>query len=130
MLLPEANVSRKLAMAKILLQAFLLQNFLRESVNFMIDLRELQYEVWVGGSQLDFSVIAVSIVLALLARRLVEFFLDIGIDFVFSSFGIRIGMAGPVIAIGFGGRKEAGWWKQHPPPDLIDKTLTTSDQAN
>ncbi len=40
-------------------------------------------------------------VLSLLARRLVELFLDIGIRFGFGSFGIRLGMAGPVIVIDF-----------------------------
>ena len=47
-------------------------------------------------------------VLALLARRLVELFLDIGSIFGIGSFGIRTGMAGPVIAIGFRRRSEAG----------------------
>ena len=47
-------------------------------------------------------------VLSLLARRLIELFLNIGIKFNFGSFGIRLGMAGPVIAIGFRRRRETG----------------------
>ena len=43
-----------------------------------------------------------------IARRLVEFFLDIGIRFGIGFFGIRLAMAAPVIAIGFRWRREAG----------------------
>ena len=46
-----------------------------------------------------------------IARRLVDLFLDIGIRFGIGSFGIRLAMAGPVIANGFGGRSEAGLQK-------------------
>ncbi len=49
----------------------------------------------------------VRIIVALLARRLVELFLNIGIRIGFGSFGIWIGMAGPVIANGFRRRGEA-----------------------
>ena len=49
-------------------------------------------------------------VLARLARRLNEVFLDIGIRFGFGSSGIRLAMAGPVIAIGFRLRREA--WRR------------------
>ena len=43
-----------------------------------------------------------------IARRLVEFFLDIGIRFYIGSFGIRLAMAGPVIANVFRQHSEAG----------------------
>ena len=43
-----------------------------------------------------------------IARRLVEFFLDIGIRFGIGSFGIRLAMAGPVIANVFRQHSEAG----------------------
>ena len=58
----------------------------------------LQYGICAGGPPLDFSVIQVSTVLTLLARRLVELFLDIGIRFGLGSICIRFNMAGPVIA--------------------------------
>ena len=59
-----------------------------------------------------------------IARRLVELFLDIGFRFGFHwhSFGIRLGMGGPIISNGFRRRREAGW-----PRDsilLLLKTLT------
>ena len=74
----------------------------------MIHLRWLQFGIFFGGPPLDFSVIEVRMVLALLARRLVELFLDIGIRFGIGSFGIRLGMAGLVIVNGFDRRSEAG----------------------
>jgi hypothetical protein len=46
-------------------------------------------------------------------------FLNIGITFIFGSFGIRTGMAGPVIATGFLRRREAGRLPFHD----LDKTL-------
>ena len=78
-----------------------------ERVNFMIDLCWLQYGICAGGPQLDFSVIEVSTVLALLARRLVELFLDVCIRFGFGSIGILFGMAVSIISIGFRRRREA-----------------------
>ena len=85
-----------------------MHKFLHESVNFIIDLCGLQHGIFSGGPQLNFSEFAGSPSLALLARRLVEFFLDIGIGSGFGFFGIRNTMARPVIAIGFRGRSEAG----------------------
>ena len=108
MLLPEANVSWKLLMSRSLHQAALLHKFLHESVNVMIDFRQLLYGISAGGPPLDFSVIELRMVLAPLARRLDELFLDIGIKFGFGSSGIRLAMDGPVIAIGFRRRREAG----------------------
>ena len=89
-------------------QAAIFHKFLHGRVNVMIDLCGLQYGIFSGGPPLDFSVFEVRIVLALLARRLVELFLDIGIRFGLHSFGIRLAMAGPVIAIGFRRRRVAG----------------------
>jgi hypothetical protein len=54
----------------------------------------------------DLRVGEVRIVLALLARRIVEFFLDIGIDL--GAFGIRTGMAGPSMLSAFVGVEKAG----------------------
>ena len=95
-------------MSRGLHQAALLHYLLHGSVNFMIDLRGLQHGIFPGGPPLDFSVIEVSTLLALLARRLVELFLCIGIRFGLGSIGIRFGMGGPVIAIGLRRRREAG----------------------
>ncbi len=77
----------------------------------MIDLRGLQYGICAGASPLDFKFrdFEATLFLALFARRLVEFIFGISIEFGFGFFGIRISMAGPVIAIGFGERSEAGW---------------------
>ncbi len=61
-----------------------------------------------GGPLLDNPIRVVAIVAALLARRLIEFFLSIGIRFGFGSFDIWLGMAGPVIATDFLRRREAG----------------------
>ncbi len=109
MLLPEA----KLAMARNLLQAvlqlqLLLHKFHHETVNSMLDVCRLQHGICAGRPSHDFSVFEKSTVLVLLANLLVEFFLCIGISFRFSSFCIQIGMAGPIIAISFRGRREAG----------------------
>ena len=76
-------------------QAALLHNFFHESVNFITDLRGLQHGIFSGGPPLDFSMFEVRTVLAFLARRLVELFLDVGIRFGFGS------ASGPVIANGF-----------------------------
>jgi hypothetical protein len=54
---------------------------------------------------LDNSILVVTIVVALVARLLLEFFPEIGIRFGFGSFGFRIGMAGPVIANALQNRK-------------------------
>ena len=86
-------------MALCLHQAALLHKFLAESVNFMIDLHGLQYEICSGGTLLDSHEFEVITVLALLARRLIKVFLDIGFGFGFGSLDIRTTMAGPVIAI-------------------------------
>ena len=97
----------KLLMSRSLHQAALLHKFLHERVNFMIDLFGLQFGIRAGLPPLDFSVLAERMVLSLLARRLIELFLNIGIRFIFGSFGLRLGMAGPVIAIGFRRHREA-----------------------
>ncbi len=73
----------------------------------MIYLCGHQYGTCAGGPQLDLSVLEVRVVPALLARRLIELFLDIGIRFGFGSYCIRLAMAGPVIAIAFRGRRKA-----------------------
>ncbi len=83
-----------------LLKATSMQKFLHLGVSFMLNIGLLQYGIFSGDPLLDESVFLVAIVVALLARRLVEFFLNIGIRFGFGSFGIRLGMAGPVIATG------------------------------
>ena len=74
----------------------------------MLDFFLLQLCLRAGGPLLDKSVNYGTSTSAPLARRLVEFFLNIGIRFGFHSFGIRSGMAGPVIANGFRRRREAG----------------------
>ena len=56
----------------------------------------------------DYTVFVERSKLALLARRLVKLFLKIGISFGIGSFGIRLGMGGPVIAFGFRRRRVAG----------------------
>ncbi len=95
-------------LSKSLHQAAPLHKFLHERVNFMINFFILQFGFSSGFPPLDFSVLAERMVLSLLARRLVELFLNIGIRFGFGSFGILLGMAGPVIAIGFRRRRETG----------------------
>jgi hypothetical protein len=108
LLLAEANVGRKLLMSRSLHQATLLHKLLRESVHFMIDLCSFLQGIRAGFPSLDLSVLEIRIELALLARRLIEFFLEISIEFGFGFFGIRTWMAGPVIAYGFHGRRDGG----------------------
>ena len=91
-----------------LLQAARMHKFLHLCVNFMLNFCVLQYSFGSCNPLLDKSVFLVTSVVALLARRLVELFLNIGIRFGFGSFGIRLGMAGPVIANDFRRRREAG----------------------
>ena len=114
------------AMIQRALVSSVLHKFLHEHVNFTLDFCGLQYGIFAGDLPLDFSVFEVRMVSALLSRRLVEFLLGIGIRFGFHSFGIRLAMAGPVIAIGFRRRREAGRRGGSivlPSPHLIDKTL-------
>ena len=59
-----------------------------------------------GGPLLDDSVRVITI-----ALPLVKLFLELGIGFGFGFFSIRTAMVGPVIAIGFRPRREAGRWK-------------------
>ncbi len=109
-MLPEMNIRLLLFVTGSLLQAIRMHKFLHFCVNFMLIFGLLQYGFFSTGSHplLDKSVFLVTSVVALLARRLVELFLNIGISFGFSSFGIRTGMAGPVIVNGFRRRREAG----------------------
>jgi hypothetical protein len=109
MQLPEANVGLKLLMSQSLHQAALLHQFLHERVNFVIDLCGFQYGIRGCFPPHDLSVLEVRMVLSLLARRLVELFLNIGIRIGFGSFSIRTCTAGPVIANGFRLHSKAGW---------------------
>ena len=86
-------------------------------INFFI----LQFGFSSGLPPLDFSVLAERMVLSLLARRLFELFLNIGIRFGFGSFGIRFGMAGPVIAIDLRRHRETG--RRRAPRHLLNQTL-------
>jgi hypothetical protein len=76
-------------------------------VNFMLNFSLLQYCIFSSNPLLDKSVFLVTSAVALLARRLVDLFLNIGIRFGFGSFGTRTGMAGPVIANDFRRRSAA-----------------------
>ncbi len=105
---PEADIGFKLLVSRSLHQAALLHKFRHERVNFIIYFFILQFGFNSGLSPLDFSVLAERMVLSLLARRLTEFFLNIGNRFMFGSFGLRLCLAGPVIAAGFRRRREAG----------------------
>ncbi len=105
---PEANISVILLVSRSLHQAALLHKFLHERANFIIDFFGLQFGISSGLPPLDFNVLAQRMVLSLLARRLIELFLNIGMQIIFGSFGLRLGMAGPVIAIGFRRRRGAG----------------------
>ena len=80
--------------------------FLHLGIDFMSNFAILQQGMLSCGPLLDKSIRVVSSVVALLGRRLIELFLNIGIRFIFGSLGIRAGMAGPVIAIGFRQRRE------------------------
>ncbi len=106
LLLPKAHIGVKLLVPRSLHQEALLHKFLHESVNFMIDLCGLEQGIRAGVPLQDFSVLEEWMVLSLLARRLIKLILNIGIRFTFGSFGIRTGMAGPVIATDF--RRRAG----------------------
>jgi hypothetical protein len=74
----------------------------------MIDLFGLQFGISSGLPPLGFSVLVERMVLSLLAHRLFELFLNIGIRINFGFFGIWLGMAGPVIANGFRRRSKTG----------------------
>ncbi len=78
-----------------LLQAARMHKFLHLGVNFMPNFFILQHSFGSCNPLRDKSVFLVTSVVALLARRLTELFLNIGIRFGFGSFGIRLGMAGP-----------------------------------
>ena len=90
-----------------LLQAARMHEFLHLCVNFMPNFFILQHSFGSCNPLLDKSVFLVTSVVVLLARRLTKLFLNIGIRFGFGSFGIRLGMAGPVIANDFRRRGEA-----------------------
>ncbi len=68
-------------------------------------------------------------ILSLLVRRRIELFLNIGIRFRFSSFGILLGMAGPVIQQLLGslaGDTLVQAWSC----SLLAETLATADERN
>ncbi len=102
------NIRLLLFVTESLLQAARMHQFLHFGVNFMLNFSLLQCGIFSGDPLLDKSVFLITSVVALLARRLTELFFNIGIRFGFGSFGIRTGMAGPVIANGFLRRSEAG----------------------
>ena len=80
-------------------------------LDFMVNFCILQYGIGASDPLFDYTVFEERSKLALLARlarRLVELFLNIGIRFGIGSSGIRTDMAGPGIAIGFRRRSEAG----------------------
>ena len=107
-LLPEMNIRLLWFVTGSLLQAARMHKFLHLSVNFMLNFGLPQYSIFSGDPLLDKSVFLVTSVVAPLARRLVKLFLNIGIRFGFGSFGIRLGMAGPVIENDFRRCREAG----------------------
>ena len=106
--LPEADVGVKLLVSRRLQQAARLHKFLHERVNFMINLFILQFGISSGLPPLDFSVLAERTVLSLLARRLVELFLNIGIRFGFGSFGFRLAWPAPSMLLSFDGVVKLG----------------------
>ena len=91
-----------------LFQAACMHIILHLGVNLKLDFFGLQLCLRAGGPLLDKSVNQRASISALLARRLLEFFLDICFRFGFHSFSIWLAMAGPVIANGFRRRREAG----------------------
>ncbi len=105
---PEANIGFKLLVSRSLDQAALLHKFLHERVNFMINLFGLQFGIRAGLPPLDFSVLAERMVLSLLARQLIELFLNICSRFTFGSFGLRLGMAAPSLRSAFVGDEKPG----------------------
>ncbi len=107
-LLPEMNVSVLGFVSGSFLQAARMHIFLHLGIDFTFNFGILQQGMRSGGQRLDKSIRVVPSVVALLARRLIEFFLNISIRFIFSSFGILLGMAGPVIATDFLQSSEGG----------------------
>ena len=93
------------------LQTAILHKYLHLGVNLLLYFGILQPSLRSSGPLLDNSVRMGTSIIALLALRLVEFFLDIGIRFSFGIFGIRLGMASPIIENGFRLRREAGLWR-------------------
>ncbi len=91
-----------------LFQASRMHKFLHFGVNFMLNFCVLQHSFVSCNPLLDKSVFLVTSVVARLNSRVVVFFLNIGIRFRFGSFGIWLGMAGPVNANDFRRRREAG----------------------
>ena len=91
----------------------------------MLNFGILQQGMLSCGPLLDKSIRVVSSVVALLGRRLIELFLNIGIRFIFGSFGIRTGMAGPVNATDFRRRSQDGRRRGSIvlSPRLIDEAL-------
>ncbi len=89
------------------LQAARMHIFLHLSIDFMFNFGILQQGMRSAGPLLDDLIRVVTSVVALLASLLAEWFLNIWIRFIFGSFGIRLGMAGPVIATGFLQSREA-----------------------
>ncbi len=83
------------------LQAARMHIFLNLGRDFMFNFGILQQGMRSCGPFLDKSIRVVTSVVVLFAHLLIEFFLNIGIRFRFGSFGIRTGMAVPVIANGF-----------------------------
>ncbi len=80
-LLPEMNIRLLWFVTGSLLQAARMHKFLHLGVNFMLNFSVLQYSFGSGNPLLDKSVFLVTSVVALLARRLTELFLNIGIRF-------------------------------------------------
>ena len=91
-----------------LFQAARMHKKLHLGVNFMFNYFGLLRCLRADGPLLDYSVSKGTSITSLLARRLAEFFLNIGFRIGFHSFGIRLCMAGPVIAFGFRRRKNPG----------------------
>ncbi len=83
------------------LQAALMHIFLHLCTHFMFDFGILQQGMRSCDPLLDNSIRKVASIVALLARRFLDFFLVIDIIIGCDSLGILICKAGPVIANGF-----------------------------
>ena len=108
LLLPEDNVRLLLLVSLRLHQAAVLHKFLHESVHFMIDLYGLQFGIFSSGLPPDFTVFEERTVLALLARRLLELFLDSGIRFGLQSFASDSAWPAPSLRMAFVGVEKPG----------------------
>ena len=127
------NVGNFWSVSGSLFQAARMHIILHLGVNLMFDFFGLQLCLRAGGLLLDNSVNQRTSISALFARRRFEFFLAFAFRCGFHSFGIRLAMAGPGIAIGFRRRSEAGrrrgindlprFWTGH--CQLTDKQIKT-----